>query len=150
MELFGLLLVVGVAGYFLLQATGTVNIVSDYFMKLSAAQIAQYAANAGFSGQDIATATAIALAESSGNPGAVGDNGTSIGLWQIHYTVHPEFDSNSLKDPQYNANAAFSIFSRRGSFADWSTFTVANAQGVLPYANYLDAAEQGVESAGLA
>lgn len=146
MELFGLILAVAVAGYFLLESTGA----AGYFTNLSASQIAWFAANAGFTGDDIATATAIALAESSGNPAAVGDNGTSIGLWQIHYTVHPEFDSNQLKDPQYNASAAFSIFSRRGNFNDWSTFTVANAQGVLPYTKYLDAAEQGVQDAGIA
>lgn len=144
MELFGLLLAVAVVGYMFFSITGASQIVSGLLVNLSAAQIAQYASNAGFSGDDLVTAVAIALAESSGNPGAVGDNGTSIGLWQIHYTVHPEFDVNQLKDPQYNAQAAYSLYSRRHGFNDWSTYTVENAQGVLPYENYLDVAQAGV------
>lgn len=115
--------------------------------KLSASDIARYASMAGFSGQDLVTATAIALAESSGDPQAVGDNGTSYGLWQIHYTVHPEFDSAQLFDPGYNATAAFSLYSRRGNtFNDWSTYTVPNASGVLPYSKYLDQAQQAVSA----
>jgi hypothetical protein len=44
-------------------------------------------------------------------------------LWQIHFTVHPEFDENSLYDPQYNANAAFQIYQNAGNtFTDWTTF----------------------------
>ena len=144
MIFFGVILGIAVLAYFLDSATGAVNIVTGYFVNLSAAQIAQYASNAGFEGDDLVTAVAIALAESSGNPGAVGDNGTSIGLWQIHYTVHPEFDSNQLTDPQYNANSAYSLYSRRGnSFNDWSTYTV-EVNGVFPYTKYLDMAQAGV------
>lgn len=81
------------------------------------------AQGAGFTGNDAFIAAAIALAESSGNPKAVGDNGTSIGLWQIHFTVHPQFDQAQLTDPQYNASAAFQIYSTAGNtFRPWSTF----------------------------
>jgi hypothetical protein len=85
--------------------------------------IAGYAQNAGFSGGDLLIATAIAYAESSGNPGAVGDNGDSIGLWQINLPNHPEFQGQDLTNPQVNANAAFSIYSAAGnSFSPWTTF----------------------------
>src|SRR5258708_5515621 len=94
------------------------------FMKpFTPKSISEYAANAGFSGFALVEAVAIAYAESSGDPNAVGDNGTSYGLWQIHYTVHPEFDPSQLFDPQYNANAAFSIYEAAGnSFSPWTTF----------------------------
>ena len=106
--------------------------------------IAGVASNAGFAGSDLVIAVAIAYAESSGNPNAEGDkdangNPTSIGLWQIHFTVHPEFDEQSLYDPQYNANAAFSIYTAAGnSFSPWTTF------GSGKYQNYSDQAQSDV------
>jgi Lysozyme like domain len=86
------------------------------------------AQSVGFSGQNAAIAAAIALAESSGDPKAQGDfdpNGqpTSLGLWQIHFTVHPEFDPAQLTDPVYNAQVAFTLYNRRGgNFTDWTTY----------------------------
>jgi hypothetical protein len=89
-----------------------------------------FAERAGFSGSDLDTAVAIAMAESSGNPVAVGDiklapeRGPSIGLWQINIgsKAHPEYDRNMLMDPQYNANAAYKIYEAAGySFHPWST-----------------------------
>lgn len=108
---------------------------------LSAADIATFAANAGFSGPDLATAVAIALAESfpSGNPnsynpetqaGAPQGKG-SFGLWQIYLNKHPEFAGWNLFDPQQNANAAYSIYSRRGGFSDWSTYNSGAYQNFL-------------------
>ena len=94
-------------------------------------QIAQLAANAGFSGQDLATAVSIALAESGGhadayNPeraaGAAQGKG-SYGLWQIYITAHPEFSAAELIQPDYNAAAAFAVYTQAGhSFKPWSTF----------------------------
>lgn len=93
--------------------------------------IYQYAVNAGFSGIDAITATAIALAESAGNPqaynpetaaGAPQGKG-SFGLWQIYLNAHPEYANANLYDPQTNASAAYSIYSAAGdSFSPWSTF----------------------------
>jgi Lysozyme like domain len=109
-------------------------------VKLGATEIVTYAAKAGFEDGDLAVAVAIALAESSGDTAAVGDDGTSIGLWQIHYTVHPQFDPKQLVDPQYNANAAYKLFVRRKySFDDWSTYKY-NA-----YLHHLDAALTAVD-----
>ena len=95
--------------------------------KLSAADIAGYAGNAGWSGQDQILAVAVALAESSGNPGAVGDTaitpGGSVGLWQINLKAHPELAGQDLTDPQTNANAAYSVYQAAGdSFTPWTTY----------------------------
>ena len=97
---------------------------------LTPAQIAYFAQKAGFSGQDLLIAVAIALAESSGVPntynpetaaGAPEGYG-SYGLWQIYLNAHPEYNSENLYDPQTNANAAHDIFSAAGGFSPWSTF----------------------------
>lgn len=107
---------------------------------LSPAQIQAYAANAGFSGADLAAAVAIALAESSGNPSAVGDKtlapaaGPSYGLWQINIgsKANPQFASANLFDPQINANAAYAIYSAWGdNFGAWSTYTSGKYQAYL-------------------
>lgn len=97
-------------------------------------EIGTVASNAGFTGQDLITAVAVALAESSGNPNALGDVGIgqgSFGLWQISSLYHPEFgpDFTTLYDPQTNANAAFKVYSAAGnSFSPWSTFKAGTYQ----------------------
>jgi len=101
-----------------------------YTMNLTAAQIAQVAANAGFAGADLATAVAIALAESGGDPSVIGDktlapsNGPSYGLWQINIgsSANPQYAGENLLDPQTNANIAFEMYSAKG-FRPWSTYT---------------------------
>jgi Lysozyme like domain len=108
---------------------------------LSPAQIQQLAANAGFSGDDLNTAVAIALAESfpSGNPnsynpetsaGAPAGKG-SYGLWQIYLAAHPEFAGQNLFDPQTNANAAYSVYLKAGGFSPWTTYTSGAYQQYL-------------------
>jgi hypothetical protein len=109
-------------------------------MNLTAGQIAQYAAAAGFTGDDLVTAVAIALDESNGgNPNAynsepqdvpghygrtsVNDGKGSYGLWQIYLAAHPEFAGENLLDPQTNANAAYAIYAVAGGFHPWSTYT---------------------------
>ena len=112
---------------------------------LSATDIAGYAANAGFANSDLDVAVAVALAESSGNPGAVGDlnltPGGSVGLWQINLKAHPEFAGQDLTDPQTNANAAYSVYQAAGSsFSPWSTYKSG------AYSNYLLTAQAGVSA----
>lgn len=118
-------------------------------MRLTPSQIAQYASDAGFEGDDLTTAVAIAMAESNvpatnpatGNTEAIGDSGDSIGLWQIDTRFHPEFDRNKLTDPQYNAEAAFDIYTKaRGSFQPWSTYNSGK------YFAFLSDAQTGAES----
>lgn len=100
-------------------------------VSLSATQIATYAQQAGFSGNDLIIAVAIALAESGGNARAynpetaakapVGQG--SYGLWQIFLHEHPEFAGDDLYDPQVNANDAYEIYTKAGnSFEAWATF----------------------------
>lgn len=93
--------------------------------------IVSVARNAGFQGEDLAIAVAVALAESQGNAMAYNPEtaaGTptgqgSYGLWQIYLKVHPEFIGWNLYDPQTNANAAFQVYQAAGnSFKPWSTF----------------------------
>lgn len=104
---------------------------------LSASQIAAVASNAGFSGDDLVTAVAIALAESGGDSqDQTGDGGTSWGLYQIHWTVHPEFDKSQLLDPQYNANAAYTLYRNKGgTFTDWSAYNNGKYAAFLPAAS---------------
>ncbi|TJZ56818.1 N-acetylmuramoyl-L-alanine amidase [Streptomyces piniterrae] len=95
------------------------------------------ATEVGFTGSDINIAAAVAMAESSGNPGAVGDEnlvdnkwGPSFGLFQIRSLKHPEQFSppdtlriaGKLKDPVFNAKAAKAIKKAHG-WNQWSTFT---------------------------
>jgi hypothetical protein len=108
---------------------------------LSAAQIQQIAANAGFAGPDLATAVAVALAESSGNASAVNPEG-SYGLWQIYLPAHPEFAGWNLADPQVNAAAAFSVYSRAGGFSPWTTYKNGRYQA------YLNAVPAGAADTG--
>lgn len=113
---------------------------------LDANAIAQYAAAAGFSGSDLVTAVAVALAESGGNTQAYNPEtaaGTpqgqgSFGLWQVYLKAHPEFQGWNLFDPTQNATAAFRVYSAGSSFRPWSTFKngayakyVASAQGAV-------------------
>jgi hypothetical protein len=116
---FGALLAIGLivfAAYELMQSG---------IVKLQPSDVAAVAQTAGFSGSDLEIAIAIAFAESSGNPYAIGDLelGISVGLWQVNLKAHPEFQGVNLMDPQTNANAAYSIYVAAGmSFAPWSTF----------------------------
>lgn len=127
---------------------------------MTISDIINVAENAGFTGQDLVTAVAVAMAESSGNPNALGDIGIgqgSFGLWQINSYWHPEYgpDFTKLYDPQTNANAAYSVYSAAGnSFTPWTTFktgayqsyvsTVAAAIAVFVTQNPVEAAGIGV------
>lgn len=66
---------------------------------------------------------AIALAESSGDPAnTTGDGGTSWGLYQIHWTVHPQFDTSQLLDPAYNTQAAIQLSGNGQNLSPWTTW----------------------------
>lgn len=90
---------------------------------------------AGFTQAAAVVMTAIAGAESNFDADAVGDVtledstwGPSVGLWQIRSLKAQSGtgswrDATKLKDPEFNARAAFSISSAGSSFTPWSTFT---------------------------
>jgi Lysozyme like domain len=90
----------------------------------SPAAIAQAAKDAGFTGTQIAIATAIALAESGGDASAHNTKGEdSRGLWQINVapTANPDLIGMALFDPRTNARAAKIVYDRQG-WAAWSVF----------------------------
>jgi hypothetical protein len=105
----------------------------------SVPNVATYARQAGFAGNDLVTAVAVALAESGGNARAYNpekqagtpDGKGSYGLWQIYLNAHPEFTNQDLYDPQTNANAAYSVYSKAGGFFPWSTYNSGAYQAQL-------------------
>lgn len=106
------------------------------------AQLYALAVSTGFA--DPVTAAAIAMAESGGNPDAVGDLVItpplgSIGLWQINAAAHPQYDPTSLHDPNTNAAAALTISSGGTNFNPWSTYTTSNP--ALSYQRFLPAVQ---------
>jgi hypothetical protein len=106
---------------------------------LTPAQIAYYAQTAGFDGQDLNIAVAVALAESGGNPNVYNPEtatGTpqgegSYGLWQIYLKDHPEYANDNLYDPQTNANDAYELYSNSGGFSPWATYNSGAYQAYL-------------------
>lgn len=108
-------------------------------MILTRTQIRNLAMFAGFPTANLATAVAICLAESSGDPAkynpesdffqrhgislghSIGQG--SYGLWQIFRHEHPEFNAVNLHEPLVNAFAAFDVYhAAGGSFDPWSSF----------------------------
>lgn len=100
---------------------------------LTAAEIYAINRQAGFDPISAAFATAIALAESGGNPKAIGDENNptpgskSVGLFQINYS--PARDSKvtyrdpvSNLDPLQNARSAFIISNGGKNFGPWTTW----------------------------
>ncbi|GAW54793.1 endonuclease/exonuclease/phosphatase family protein [Nocardioides sp. PD653] len=112
----------------------------------SGAEVAAKAAyQAGFRGDDLVTAVAIARVESTWNPKA--SNGSHFGLWQIsagHKGLVPGWNKPSdIFDPVLNARYAFALYSGRpgsgeAKFADWIPFEKVD------YHQYLDQARQAV------
>jgi hypothetical protein len=96
--------------------------------RMTVEELRQLAAQSGF--PDAALAAAVAMAESGGFIGAVGDQGTSFGLWQIHTPAHPEYNAKSLLDATYNANAA-RVISKGGT--DWRPWTTYKTGAYLAY-----------------
>lgn len=101
--------------------------------KLSAAQIAQYAAGAGFKGDALRNAVAVALAESGGETTAVGVNSDKWrsrdrGLWQINSHWHPEVTDALAFNPATCARAAYRISSGGTNWSPWSTWKNGAAQ----------------------
>lgn len=93
---------------------------------------------AGIPAKDHPLMIAIAMAESSGNPSAIGDKdlvnnkwGESIGLFQIRSLRNPsEYsgadtlrDREKLFDPIYNAKAAYEISRQGKNWSAWTTYT---------------------------
>jgi cell wall-associated NlpC family hydrolase len=116
---------------------------------LGAEEIYAVAREAGFSPDQAVTMTAIALAESGGNPDAHNPNNEdSRGLWQINMRAHagaPWAEGLDLYNPRDNAVAAWHI-SRQG--ADIGPWTVTHGDRGSPYAQFADQARQAAASYG--
>jgi hypothetical protein len=113
---------------------------------IDAAKVAAAAAyQAGFRGEDLVTAVAIARVESTWDPRAT--NGSHFGLWQIsaqHKGKVPGWNTQAdIFDPLLNAKYAFALYSARpgsgeAKFADWIPFEKTD------YRQFLDVARQAV------
>jgi hypothetical protein len=97
---------------------------------MTLAQLLELARSVGF--PDPALAAAVAMAESSGNAYAVGDAGTSFGLWQVHAPSHPEFDAGRLLDATYNAHAALLVSKSGADWSPWTMFRNGRYKAFLP------------------
>jgi hypothetical protein len=106
---------------------------------LSAREIAEYAYQAGFRGERLSKAVAVAIAESNGVTNAKGDTtlvdgkwGPSIGLWQIRSlrpsqqeTYPDEYrlrEQHANLDPSTNAKHAFALSDHGTDWSKWSTY----------------------------
>jgi Lysozyme like domain len=112
---------------------------------------AEVARNAGFSGDPLVTAIAVAMAESSCDPDATNTNGPTAGcpngsvdrgLWQINSCYHSEVSAACAFDPQCNADAAYRISSGGSDWTQWSTYNSG------AYRQYLDDAAAAVDRLG--
>ena len=111
---------------------------------MTAAEIAEVARQAGFRGDDLRIAVAVALAESGGRPGvnAAGAE-DSRGLWQINSVHFGGLDEGRLSEPLYNAKAAHQVWQESKAFRSdpwdaWSTY-----QNGL-HRPYMDEAARGI------
>jgi hypothetical protein len=112
--------------------------------KLTAQQIAGAAKAAGFPANELATATAVALAESGGETTATNRNtngSVDYGLWQIN-TVHGSLLSQGDKfNPDDNAKMAYTVWSRAGNkWSPWSAYNNQRYRTFLPQASLAAAA----------
>lgn len=82
----------------------------------------QLATDTGFPNPKLAAA--VALAESGGVTGAINRSAReySVGLWQINTMAHP-YTADAMKNPQYNAMAAFTISRGGTDWRPWIAYT---------------------------
>jgi cell wall-associated NlpC family hydrolase len=108
--------------------------------RYSPEQIYGFCRLAGFSPDEAATFTAIALAESGGNSRAYNPHGEdSMGLWQINARAHPGLAQKyDLYDPAQNAKAAYEVSHQGDDFSPW---TVTHGLAGARYLRYKDEAQ---------
>lgn len=108
-------------------------------------QIANQAAQAGFTGQGLVNITAIVEAESSGNASAINRNtngSTDYGLAQIN-SVHGVSQA-AMFDPAQNLAEAYKLSSGGTNFSPWTTFNTG------AYKNFLSTATGATSGIGAA
>jgi hypothetical protein len=101
--------------------------------------VVQAAKAAGFTGEALVTAVAVAMAESGGVPQKSKFEGEeSYGMWQVHIPSHPEYTPDQMMDPTQNAQAAFKISGGGQNWKPWSVYKSG------AYQQYLDDARAAV------
>ena len=86
---------------------------------------------AGWPEELVADALSVMWCESSGNPSMIGDNGNSIGLFQIQWTPTTwngwkyargmeSLKYKDIRDPLINSRAALVIYKNYGGWYNWS------------------------------
>ena len=114
--------------------------------KILMTEVKGYAKLAGWTGEDLDIATAIAAAESGLDPEAKGgpnSNGTyDYGLWQINDIHKPTDDEKT--DPWKNAERAYKIYQAAGNkFTPWSTYNNGKYKEFLDKAKGIDGTAPG-------
>ena len=128
------------------QATGGTNPnVPTSGGALSATAVAALAKAAGVPVDQLATAVAIAIAESGLNPNATNvntDGSVDRGLWQINNAAHPDVSDGSAFDPVTAAQDMLSISDGGTNWNPWVTYQTG------AYLQYLPEAQQAVRQIG--
>jgi cell wall-associated NlpC family hydrolase len=114
-------------------------------LRLSGPDVARHAYTAGFRGEALVLAVAVAKGESGWDAHAVGDidlrerGEQSTGLWQVHY--RPSRDSgdrirnpHSNLDPAFNARSAYAISGGGNRFGPWTVYTTGGYLKHMPAA----------------
>jgi hypothetical protein len=118
---------------------------------LSPTEIYNVALQAGFTPDQAVTWTAIALAESRGNPTAHNPSGEdSRGLWQVN--VASDVRDNpwgDLYEPLTNARAAYEISKQGTDMRPWTTTHASNQGTPADYRSYMDEARAAAGGAYL-
>lgn len=116
---------------------------------LTAAELARVAHKAGWRGEHLVEAVAVALAESGGRTNAQGYNrhkngriSVDRGLWQINDAYWPGLPDAAAYDAAQNARFAFWIWSQHG-WGKWSTWTKGLYKPYMPTATRAVAQLQG-------
>lgn len=70
--------------------------------------------------------------ESTWNPNAIGDGGTSHGLVQIHLPAHPDITEEQAHDPEFALNFIVDEF-KQGNEKKWTCWRETQKVAALPY-----------------
>lgn len=120
-------------------------------IKVPMENIARAAQTAGFQGEDVVLATAIAVAESDGHLD-VYNGSCCYGLWQIHRLWNAQYPSAFTLSPINQARAALAIRNTPRGWKHWEVYTNAQnpATAVMrrSYLPYLSAARDAAAKVG--